>query len=381
MKKLFYLTYQTFPANTANTIQSIANIKYFVKNSIEVKLFFPLRSKESEAKIKTLQKFYDFNEVFDVYGLEHPFLFGKKETGNTDFTLSAYNKFLFLYSHMMWSWMAVKHVLKNYEKPDIFFTRSDWVLFFLSLNKQSVIFECHQYSKIRNILIKLSLRSDKTKIIFVNDQLPRTFRLDKKNNKKIIILHNGFEEDLFQKNVKKIKKQIIFSGNISRFSKDRGIKLVIASFQKKEVFDKYKLKIIGGSKSDIEMLNKLVKELGVEESVNVLGKLGRKNTIEKIQESDIGLLINSSNSDSSIHTSPLKYFEYLRSGLNILAVDLPAHRNLPLYEKIVFYKEDDEESFISSLNKLQNQKNITKIADINQFSVDSRVKKIIKFCL
>ena len=67
MKQLFYLTYQTFPANTANTIQSIANIKYFVRNSLEVKLFFPLRSKESDSKLENLQKFYDFKEEFEVY--------------------------------------------------------------------------------------------------------------------------------------------------------------------------------------------------------------------------------------------------------------------------------------------------------------------------
>ena len=381
MKQLFYLTYQTFPANTANTIQSIANIKYFVRNSLEVKLFFPLRSKESDSKLENLQKFYDFKEEFEVYGLNHPFPFGKKETSDSKFTLSIYNKLFFIYSHMMWSWVAVKHVIKEHEKPDIFFTRSDWILFFLSLKKLNVIFECHQYSKIRNILVKLSLRSDKTKIIFVNNQLPKTFGLDIENSNKLIVLHNGFEEDLFQRNIKKNKNQIIFSGNTTRFSKDRGVNFIITSFKRKELFEKYKLKIVGGSQNDIEKLNKLVAELNLGVSVEILGKLGRKRTIEKIQESDIGLLINSSNSDSSMHTSPLKYFEYLRGGLNIISVDLPAHRELPLSENITFYKEGDEEDFISSLNKVEKEKSVKKINDINKFSVNSRVKNIIKFCL
>ena len=96
MKKLFYITYQTFPGNTANTIQSIANIKYFVRNSVKVKLFFPMRSKESRAEIESLQKFYNFTEEFEVNGLDHPFRFGKHETEDSAFTLSLYNKFLFL---------------------------------------------------------------------------------------------------------------------------------------------------------------------------------------------------------------------------------------------------------------------------------------------
>ena len=381
MKKLFYLTYQTFPANTANTIQTIANIKYFVRNSLEVKLFFPIRSNESSSEIKNLKKFYDFNEEFEVYGLDHPLPFGKNSRKDPNFTLSKYNKLLFLYSHMIWSLKAVNYVLKNFDKPDIFFTRSDWVLFFLSLKKQNVIFECHQYSKIRNILIKLSLRSDNTKIIFVNNQLPNTFKINKKNNDKLIVLHNGFEEDLFEKNVKKIKNQIVFSGNISRFSKDRGVNLIINSFQKNNLYINYNLKIIGGEKKDVEKLDKLIKKLSMEKSIETFGNLRRKETIRHIQESDIGLLINSSDSDSSIHTSPLKYFEYLKSGLKIIAVDLPAHRALPLSENIIFYKENNIDSFISAIVKLEDQKIDRDIADINKYSVNTRVKRIIEFGL
>ena len=32
MPKICYLTYQSFPSEKANTIQTISNLKYFVKN-------------------------------------------------------------------------------------------------------------------------------------------------------------------------------------------------------------------------------------------------------------------------------------------------------------------------------------------------------------
>ena len=44
-KILNYITYQTFPADTANSLQTISNLKYFVKNSYDVYLYFPLREK------------------------------------------------------------------------------------------------------------------------------------------------------------------------------------------------------------------------------------------------------------------------------------------------------------------------------------------------
>ena len=45
--KLNYITYQTFPAETANSIQSMTMIKYFIKNGYDVKLVFPNRDKNS----------------------------------------------------------------------------------------------------------------------------------------------------------------------------------------------------------------------------------------------------------------------------------------------------------------------------------------------
>ena len=54
--KLFYITYQSFPADTANSIQTISNLKYFSKNNYDVSLFFPLRERNSsdDFKITTL---------------------------------------------------------------------------------------------------------------------------------------------------------------------------------------------------------------------------------------------------------------------------------------------------------------------------------------
>ena len=57
MKKiLHYITYQTFPADTANSLQTISNLKYFVKNNYEVNLYFPLREKNSSKELENIQK-------------------------------------------------------------------------------------------------------------------------------------------------------------------------------------------------------------------------------------------------------------------------------------------------------------------------------------
>ena len=54
-KKLVYMTYQSFPAHTANSIQTMTHIKYFSKLGYDVSVIFPLRNKESNANLNILQ--------------------------------------------------------------------------------------------------------------------------------------------------------------------------------------------------------------------------------------------------------------------------------------------------------------------------------------
>ena len=71
-KKLNYVTYQTFPAQTANSLQTISNIKYLIKYGVSVNLYFPLREQQSNANINSLQDFYKFTESFNSFGIHHP---------------------------------------------------------------------------------------------------------------------------------------------------------------------------------------------------------------------------------------------------------------------------------------------------------------------
>ena len=74
-KVINYISYQSFPAETANSLQTISNIKYLKKNDYEVRLFFPLREKNSSDDIKTIQNYYSLNQKIIVNGIKHPYPF------------------------------------------------------------------------------------------------------------------------------------------------------------------------------------------------------------------------------------------------------------------------------------------------------------------
>ena len=59
-KNLLHVTYQTFPAQTANSLQTISNIRYLIKNGLQVSLYFPLREKLQTKTFKILSIYRNF---------------------------------------------------------------------------------------------------------------------------------------------------------------------------------------------------------------------------------------------------------------------------------------------------------------------------------
>ena len=367
IKSLYYLTYQSFPADTANSIQTISNIKYLTKNGIDVTLFFPLREAESNDNLNKIKEKYSVNVEFKSLGIKHNFPFGK---------LNFFNPLFFLISHYLWTKKTVQQIIEKYPKPDVFFTRSDWVFYFLSKRNLNVIFEYHQYSKLRNYLIKKSIKNKKAKIIFLNNNLYEDFKNKNTLGERYEILQNGVDFEKFQSKAQKNKNEIVFVGKLTRFNKSRNIDFIIESLKKLNT--NYKLKIVGASSDEIKTLKKLTDNKNIDKNITFYNRLSHIETIKHLMSAEIGILINSeSNSHSLKYTSPIKYFEYLAAELKILAVDFDSHRKLPFSENIVFFQNKDFISFKLALEKIHNFKYIDKSA-LEEISLDSRAKNIIK---
>ena len=365
--KFVYITYQSFPSNKANTIQTIENIKHISK-TIQLELIFPRREKNSSDKLIELQKFYSFNEEFIISMTPHNLPFGK---------VSIMKKYFFLISHFLWA----RQVSKKYDNnsSDIFFTRSDWIFFFLSKKEINVTFECHQLTKLRKWLINRSLKYKRSKLICLIMQILDDLKLPKKNANKILVLPNGVDTSNFSKFNHRNGRELLFIGNLNRFEDDRNLKFILDCFKSSELDEKIRFKIIGGPNKYLKILENYSSKLEINNKVTFLSWQKRDQIFNEIQKSDIGLLMNSSmNKHSVFHTSPLKYFEYLYAGLNILAVDFPSHRSLPYSKFITFFKENDKKSFINSLNSLPRPFELTK-DDLFDITLESRVKKILSF--
>lgn len=370
MKKLYYVTYQSFPAQTANSIQTISNIKYHIRNNYDVTLFFPLREKTSSASLKDVQSFYSFNDKFLIRGIKHYLPFGK---------MRFFNKLSFHLSHFLWSMWVVLFVLRKEDNPEYYLTRSDWILFFLSLQNKKVIFECHQFSRIRKLILKLTIKRKNVKVIFLSHKLLEYSQFTNIKPNKVLVAHNGFDEDLTTEDNPNNNNEIVFMGSLKRFNEDRGVKTLIDAFANPEINKMYSLTIIGGPKEEALNLEKYKQQNNIDAQINIVGQKTRAEISKYLQDANIGILLNSSlNIHSYLFSSPLKYFEYIFNQLKVVAVDFPAHRELPYSENIVFFKEGNTESLINAIKNTSKIKSI-QLDKIQNLTVDERVKKIISF--
>jgi len=365
-KTLYYLTYQDFPSNTANSHQTIATCKYFQRNEHTVTLLFPLRSQKSNADIEIISSHYEMNrDNLNIIGLPYDYKFENKKY---------FKKINYVIKHILWSYKTVKEVIKKFKKPDIFFTRSEWIFYFISRKNIEVVYECHKLTKLRKFVLNLAIKKENSKIIFLNKNLKIDSGIKTKYLNKILVQHSGYDEDYFYTSKNKKVKQVIYAGSIYRLGKNRDLNFIINAFKDPKL-KQYNLKIFGGTAEETKELRKLVTST---DSIEINSRISKKQLGQELSNSEVGILTSYDDEVSKKYTDPLKFYEYAGSGLKILAVDFPSHRALDKYGNLIFYKKNNKESFInavlSSTSFELNQNNFDRIPTQND-----RIKNIINF--
>ena len=178
--KIGYLTYQTFPAETANSLQTISNVRSFVRNKCEVELIFPLREEGSSGNLDRLKIIMNFLKILKFVALNISILLGKLELPRNYYSIS----------HFLWSKKVSSTIKMRQSDYDVFITRSDWIFYFMSKNQLNVIFEIHQLSKIRKLILRICKNNKNSKVVLLNQLLKKDLKNYIKNENSIV-LQNG----------------------------------------------------------------------------------------------------------------------------------------------------------------------------------------------
>ena len=340
-KKLKYITYQTFPAKTANSIQTISTLKHINRLGISTVLIYPLRNQDSSDNLDQIRRHYDFHDEIQLVGTIHPLPFKK---------FKILEKYWYLISHFLWSFFTVQKYYTSEE--ELYLTRSEWVFTFYQKNAK-VIYECHQITKLKKALVNVGLKSDNAKVIALTDDIKK--ELQPYNESKVGVVRSAYDDDFFYSHPEK-KNHIVYAGSLYRFGESRGLEIIFENTLKLEMND-IKIIIISSDEKGIKSVEEKINNSNSNVDYQILQKLDQKQVGEILSTAKVGLLINNTSRHAELYSSPLKYFEYLASGLNVVATDLNSHRNLPLSEVIDFYNSNDFNSFQLALKNALNKKN------------------------
>ena len=361
-KNLTYITYQVFPNEKANTLQTIRMLESLSNCGLNVKLVFPNREKRFKGA-DSVNEFYNVKTKFRIETVKHFLPFN---------SFLYFEKFNFIFSSFFWSLYTVFKANRNQLDKEVFMTRTHWILYFLNKKNKITIFECHKYSKIDQFVLSKLKNENNVLLVFTNRALREAFNISRNLSKKSIILESAFDERQFKdESISKVDKNIVFIGRLLRFNKKRNIDFLIKAFSDVRLKD-FKLNIIGGPDTLISELKSELKSKNVE----LLGHLSHDQAVDVLVQSEIGILINPNDEHSNYYTSPIKYFEYERGGVKICSTNVPAHKNLPIQDNIYYFEKNDLESFVNSILQASKSPFILN-KKINEFSYENRAKKLI----
>ena len=139
---------------------------------------------------------------------------------------------------------------------------------------------------------------------------------------------------------------------------------------------------LGGTEYDIKNFKQKANGLN---NVLIFGHKPPQEIPEYLQAADVLVLPNSARDEKSNWTSPLKMFEYMASGVPIVASDLPVIREILNENNAILVEPDNAESLAKGIIKVLNEpENSAKLAkqafeDVQKYSWTKRAEKIIKF--
>ena len=129
--------------------------------------------------------------------------------------------------------------------------------------------------------------------------------------------------------------RIIYAGSLFRFGQPRGMSLFAENLNKISGLD-IQLVIATTDKKSykfIEQIQKNNKNIKFE----LYSNLSRREVSNLYNNCSMGLLVNNDSIHATKFTSPLKFFEYVATGLKVIATDNKAHKLLPYQESINFF--------------------------------------------
>ncbi|MCB9814267.1 glycosyltransferase family 4 protein [Candidatus Nomurabacteria bacterium] len=364
--KIAYLANVRFPSERAHAAQIGHMCQAFSNNQVEVDLVV---GKRVVATKEDMDKQLGFNSKFNVIRMQSCFF-------------STKIKSVFYLSEFIFAVNFYFRLSKN--KYEIVYSRSEWILFFLSylLPSEKLIWESHE--------AKLSLPARRLlslgiKTVVISDGIFETYAKFGVPEAQLKVGYDGIDESFFDKvdtkfearerlSIDQSKKVVMYIGGLDEW---KGIRTFCEA---SEIGEGKTFVVIGGSDEQISGL------LDEYPKVTFLGQLPYPDLRNNQQAADVLVVPNTAKNDlSSKYTSPLKLFAHMASGVPLVASDIPSITTVTGSNLVTLFVPDNATSLSEciSLVLTNNKESIEKSEKLKEISKKytwtKRAESIISF--
>lgn len=243
-------------------------------------------------------------------------------------------------------------------REDVCYSRDLFSLVLLRLKTSQLFLEIHFLSKLDAVTIRLAHLAHKIVVItsFLKQEL---IALRYKENDILVaadavdladfaIPHSSQNELRAKLGLPQDKKIVLYWGNLIRW---KGVYTLVDAVQYLPV--DMQLVVVGGNEDTLPEFRRYVAGTEFAGRISVLGFKKHLEQAEYLWASDVLVIPNSGKERISSHnTSPLKLFEYMASGVPIVASDLPSMREIISEDNAFFAKPDDARDLAAVISRV-----------------------------
>ena len=313
MKKLLYIANVRIPTEKAHGIQIMKMCEAFAHRGTEVKLVVPRRRNPIAA------------DPFEYYGI-NPRTFTIKKLPSLD--VVGFGKTGFWIQHLSFLLFAIPYAVVA--RANVVYSRDIILCFILSLARvHGVVFEDHEPMK-RRCVYAFLLRHIQHKVI-VAANLRALYESLGVPVKGVCVAPNGVDLQEFnvvspdpllwsrKYGIGREKKIIVYTGHFYRW---KGMYTFLDSshFMREDIA----IVCIGGTASDYAEAQRYIEKQRLN-NVHLVSFLPHAEIVQHLKSADVLVLPNTAREERSLrYTTPLKLFEYMASGVPIVASRIPS---------------------------------------------------------
>lgn len=336
MKHIVYLTTARLPTEKAHGYQICKMCEAFAQHGMDVTLLHPFREQPRALDGRSIFSYYGIQRCFAVETLANIDIFSIER-----FVPATVFNGLFVVHALLWSLWAVRYARRY--RADLFYTRDIPIAFWLTQLGMPSVFEMHSIpAGIQDILLKRISHQKSLKLTaaltgFIKERLVKRGFAEER----IIVLPDAVDPGVFAVHMSKeecrrrvgLPEQAVIVGYIGRFTTmgmEKGVQTLIeAAAEVRKKIRQICVLCVGGPMDAVARYREIGRARGLDDgSLHFVDRVPNTEVPVWIKACDVVTIPWPWNEFSAYYTSPMKLFEYMASGVPIVASDLPSLREV-----------------------------------------------------